>query len=145
METVGELLKHKGADVVSVSRDVSVFDTLTIMDEKNIGAVLVIDKEGEVAGIATERDYARKVILRGKSSKNTPITDIMTEKVVFVRLDTSIDKAMALMTEMRCRHLPVLEDGKVRGMVSIGDVVRAVIHDKDVLIDQLEHYISGSL
>ncbi|MDA3950734.1 MAG: CBS domain-containing protein [Spirochaeta sp.] len=145
MKTVRELLKHKGTDVVTVATDASVFDALTIMDQKNIGAVLVVAENDEVAGIVTERDYARKVILQGRTSKDTSVTDIMTAKVVFVDLGTSIDKSMALMTEMRCRHLPVLEDGKVRGIISIGDVVRAVIHDKEILIDQLEHYISGSL
>jgi len=145
METVRELLRHKGGDVVTVPPGASVFDALTVMDQKNIGAVLVVEDEGQVLGIVTERDYARKVVLRGKSSRDLAVTDIMTEKVVFVGLDTTIDKAMALMTEMRCRHLPVLEDGTLCGMVSIGDVVRAVIHDKDILIDQLEHYISGSL
>jgi CBS domain-containing protein len=145
METVRELLRHKGGDVVTVPPDASVFDALAVMDQKNIGSVLVVEDEGQVLGIVTERDYARKVVLRGKSSRDLTVTDIMTEKIVFVGLDTTIDKAMALMTEMRCRHLPVLEDGTLRGMVSIGDVVRAVIHDKDILIDQLEHYISGSL
>lgn len=145
METVRELLKHKGTDVVTVGQDTSVFDALTIMEDKNIGAVLVVDEEGNVAGIVTERDYARKVALRGKASKDTPVSDIMTTEVVFVGLKTTLDEAMALMTAKRCRHLPVREDGELRGIISIGDVVRAVIHDKDILIDQLEHYISGSL
>jgi CBS domain-containing protein len=145
METVRELLKHKGTDVVTVHPDVTVFDALSIMDQKNIGSVLVVNDAGEVAGIVTERDYARKVILRGRASKDTAVSEIMTREVVFVRPQTTVDEAMALMTEKRCRHLPVREDGTVRGMISIGDVVRAMIHDKDVLIDQLEHYISGSL
>lgn len=145
METVRELLRHKGADVVTVRPDTSVFDALTIMEERNIGAVLVVDEEGDVAGIVTERDYARKVVLRGRVSKDTPVCDIMTSEIVFVGLKTTLDEAMALMTAKRCRHLPVREDGEVRGIISIGDVVRAVIHDKDILIDQLEHYISGSL
>ncbi len=145
METVRELLKHKGTDVVTVRSDTSVFAALTIMEQKNIGAVLVVDEEDEVAGIVTERDYARKVVLRGKVSKDTPVSDIMTTEVVFVGLKTTLDEAMALMTAKRCRHLPVREDGEVRGIISIGDVVHAVIHDKDILIDQLEHYISGSL
>lgn len=144
METVRDLLKHKGTDVVAVPPEASVFEALTVMDQKNIGAVLVVDEEGDVNGIVTERDYARKVILRGRFSKNTPVSDVMTKEVVFVGLSTTLDEAMALMTQKRCRHLPVREDGKVRGMISIGDVVRAVIHDKDILIDQLEHYISGS-
>ena len=145
METVAELLKHKGSDVVTVSPDASVFEALTILEKKNIGAVLAVDEEGEVAGIMTERDYARKVILVGKASKETSVADIMTKKVVYVTPDNTVDEAMALMTDKRCRHLPVLEDGKVCGMISIGDVVRAVIHEKDIVIDQLEHYIAGSL
>ncbi|TVR57495.1 MAG: CBS domain-containing protein [Spirochaetaceae bacterium] len=145
METVAELLRHKGSDVVTVLPETSVFDALKIMERKNIGAVLVVDEDGEVAGIMTERDYARKVILVGKSSKETPVAEIMTKRVVYVGPDNSVDEAMALMTEKRCRHLPVLDGGKVSGMVSIGDVVRAVIHEKNIVIDQLEHYIAGSL
>jgi CBS domain-containing protein len=145
METVRELLKHKGPDVVTVHPSTTVFDALSIMDQKNIGSVLVVTETGEVVGIVTERDYARKVVLRGRVSKETPVSDIMTKDVIFVGLRTTLDEAMALMTGKRCRHLPVREDGQIRGMISIGDVVRAVIHDKDVLIDQLEHYISGSL
>ena len=145
METVAELLKHKGSDVVTVAPDASVFEALKIMESKNIGAVLVVDEEGEVAGIMTERDYARKVILVGKASKETAVADIMTKKVVYVGPDNTVDEAMALMTDKRCRHLPVLDNGKVCGMISIGDVVRAVIHEKDIVIDQLEHYIAGSL
>lgn len=145
METVRELLKHKGTDVVTVRSDTSVFDALTIMEQENIGAVLVVDEQDGVAGIVTERDYARKVVLRGKVSKDTPVSDIMTTEVVFVGLKTTLDEAMALMTAKRCRHLPVREEGEVLGIISIGDVVHAVIHDKDILIDQLEHYISGSL
>ena len=145
METVAELLRHKGSDVVTVLPDTSVFDALKIMERKNIGAVLVVDEDGEVAGIMTERDYARKVILVGKSSKETPVAEIMTKKVVYVGPDNTVDEAMALMTDKRCRHLPVLDAGKVCGMVSIGDVVRAVIHEKNIVIDQLEHYIAGSL
>ena len=145
METVAELLKHKGSDVVTVAPDASVFEALKIMESKNIGAVLVVDEEGEVSGIMTERDYARKVILRDRSSRSTPVTDIMTREVVIVRPGSTVEEAMAIMTRKRCRHLPVVENGELAGLISIGDVVKALINEKEFVIDQLEHYIAGSL
>lgn len=145
METVRDVLAHKGNRVVSLSPDDTVFEALTVMDAENIGAVLVVDDAGDIAGILSERDYARKVILVGKSSKDTAVSEIMTRQVAVISPGNSVEEAMALMSEKRCRHLPVLEDGRLCGVISIGDVVRAVIQDKEILISQLEHYISSSL
>ena len=142
MKTVRDLLAKKGRDVWSVAPDTSVFDTLKLMAEKEIGAVLVL-VGGKVAGIFSERDYARQVILKGKASKDTPVRDVMTTRVVFVAPDQDIEECMALMTDKRCRHLPVMEEGELVGLISIGDVVKAVISEKQFLIEQLEHYITS--
>lgn len=144
MATVSSLLRSKGQEVWSVSPDTTVFDALKLMAEKNIGAVLVMDGE-ELVGIISERDYARKVILMGKSSKDTLASEIMTPRVLCVPADKGIRECMALMTEKRIRHLPVLaHDGHVTGVISIGDVVGAIIADQEFTIAQLEHYIAGS-
>ena len=145
METVRDVLAHKGGKVVSVSPENTVFEALSVMAAENIGAVVVLDDAGGIAGILSERDYARKVILIGKSSKDTAVSEIMTRQVVVIGPHNTVEEAMALMSEKRCRHLPVVDGGRLCGIISIGDVVRAVIHDKDILISQLEHYISGSL
>ncbi len=145
METVQDLLQHKGTDVVTVPLDSTVYDALKKMSDLNIGALMVVAPDGAMAGIITERDYARKVILAGKSSKDTLVSDIMTPDVIYVRPTHTIEEAMAVMTDHRCRHLPVLNQGKLSGLISIGDVVRSLIHDKDFVIDQLKHYIAGSL
>ncbi len=145
METVQDLLHDKGTDVVTVPPDCSVYDALKTMSERNIGALLVVEPDGSMAGIITERDYARKVVLAGKSSKDTPVSAIMTTDVIYVKPTHTIEEAMAVMTDHRCRHLPVLNQGNLTGLISIGDVVRSLIHDKDFLIDQLKHYIAGSL
>lgn len=145
METVQDLLQDKGTDVVTVPVDCSVYDALKKMSDLNIGALLVLETDGSMAGIVTERDYARKVVLAGKSSKDTPVSDIMTKDVIYVRPTHTIEEAMAVMTDHRCRHLPVLNQENLSGLISIGDVVRGIIHDKDFLIDQLKHYIAGSL
>jgi len=112
------------------------------MAEKNVGALLVIDEE-RLVGIVSERDYARKVVLKGKSSKDTLVKEIMTEKVVYIRPDESIEECMALMTEKHFRHLPVIDNGTLIGVISIGDVVRTVISEQKFIIAQLENYISG--
>jgi len=112
------------------------------MAEKNVGALLVID-EGKLVGILSERDYARKIALKGKSSKDTLVKEIMTEKVVYIRPDESIEECMALMTEKHFRHLPVIDNGTLIGVISIGDVVRTVISEQKFIIAQLENYISG--
>ena len=118
------------------------YHALTVMAEKNIGALIV--REGErVVGIFSERDYARQVVLRGKASKDTPLRDVMSSRVVFVRPEQSVEDCMALMTDKHIRHLPVLEEAKLIGIVSIGDVVKAVISEKEFLITQLENYITS--
>jgi CBS domain-containing protein len=142
MKTVGHILQGKGRGAWSVPPDVSVYDALSVMAEKEVGALLVLEA-GKLVGIISERDYARKVILKGKSSLDTLVKDIMTHKVVCVRPEQSIEECMALMTDKRIRHLPVLERGEVIGVVSIGDVVKAAIAEKDFMIKQLENYITG--
>lgn len=140
--TVRDVIKAKGHDVFSIDPDASVFDALTLMADKNIGAVLVVDGE-RTLGIFTERDYSRQVVLKGRASRETPVRDVMTARVVYVTPDQSMDDCMALMTKMRCRHLPVVEAGHVAGVLSVGDVVKAVISDKQFLIEQLENYITS--
>ena len=142
MKTVRDLLKQKGRGVWSVAPDSTVYDALKLLAERNIGALLVIEA-GRPVGIFSERDYARQVILKGKTSKDTPVRDVMTSKVVFVRPEQSIEECMALMTDKRFRHLPVLEEGQLVGILSIGDVVKALISEKDFLIEQLANYISS--
>jgi CBS domain-containing protein len=142
MMTVRQLLERKGTEIWSISPDASVFDAIQLMAEKSIGALLVIDK-GELVGIISERDYARKVILKGRSSKKTPVKDIMTEKVLYVPPSRSLEECMALMTERRIRHLPVIDDGRLAGVFSVGDVIKAMISEQEFIIDQLESYIKG--
>ncbi len=143
MISLKQFLEYKGSELWSVTSNTAVIDALKKMAEKNIGALLVID-EGRLVGIISERDYARKVALQGKMSKDTPVKDIMTERVLYVRPDESVEDCMALMTDKHFRHLPVIEDGKILGMISIGDVVRIVISKQKFIIAQLENYISGS-
>lgn len=140
MKTVQQLLESKRHGVASVAPETSVLDALRLMAEKEIGAVLVLDGES-LAGIFSERDYARKVVLQGKASKDTPVREIMTEKVVCVRPEQTIEDCMGLMTDKRIRHLPVLQNRKVIGVVSIGDVVKEMLVEKEFVIKQLESYI----
>lgn len=142
MNTVRDILHAKGGDVCTVSAEVTVFDTLKVMAERNIGAVLVVDA-GRPIGMFSERDYARQVILKGKASKDTPVHEVMSTHVVFVRPSQKLEECMALMTDKRVRHLPVLEDDRVIGIVSIGDVVKAMISEKEFIIEQLATYISS--
>jgi CBS domain-containing protein len=142
MKTVRDVLRTKGSDISSVRPATTVYDALKLMAEKNIGAVLVLEGERPV-GIFSERDYARQVILKGKTSKDTAVHEVMTSRVVFVRPEQNIEECMALMTAKRCRHLPVLEEGKLAGILSIGDVVKAVISEKEFHIAQLENYITS--
>ncbi len=140
MKTVQQLLESKRHRLVSVSPDTTVLDALKLMAEKEIGAVLVI--EGEVlAGIFSERDYARKVVLHGKSSKDTPVREIMTDEVVCVRPEQTIEDCMGLMTDKRIRHLPVFDSKNVVGVISIGDVVKEMLSEQEFVIKQLESYI----
>ncbi len=141
---VRDLLESKGTEVWSVSPDSSVYEALQLMGEKDVGALLVLQGE-ELVGIFSERDYARKVILQGKFSKNTPIKEIMSFDVLFVRPDQTIEECMALMTDKHFRHLPVYEGKNLIGLISIGDVVKAIISGQKIEIKQLEHYISGIL
>ena len=140
MKTVQQLLESKRYSVVSVAPSSTVLEALKVMAEKEIGAVIVIDGE-HLVGIFSERDYARKVVLQGKSSKDTPVREIMTDKVVCVRPEQTIDDCMGLMTDKRIRHLPVLEHKKVIGVISIGDVVKEMLSEKEFVIKQLESYI----
>ena len=142
MSTVKEILRDKLPGIWSITPDATVYDALTLMADKNIGAVLVMDA-GRLVGILSERDYARKVILHGKSSKDTLIREIMTGRVVCVHPEQTAEQCMALMTDKHVRHLPVLENDQVTGVISIGDVVKSIISEKEFLIEQLEHYISG--
>ena len=142
MTTVRQLLDKKGNNVWSTSSESSVYDALLLLAEKNIGALLVID-EGQLAGIVSERDYARKVVLQGKASMKTPVREIMTEEVVTVSPENSIEEAMALMTEKKIRHLPVTADNEIVGVISIGDLVESIIAEQEIMINQLESYISG--
>lgn len=143
MKDVAELLRNKGQEIWSVSPDTPVFEALQLMAEKNIGAVIAMEQD-RVAGILSERDYARKVILRGKSSKDTPVSEIMSVDVVSIGPSESVADSMSLMTEKRIRHLPVLENGELIGVISISDVVEAIISDQHRTIDQLERYITAS-
>jgi CBS domain-containing protein len=140
MKTVQQLLESKRYSVVSVAPSSTVLEALKVMAEKEIGAVIVID-DGHLVGIFSERDYARKVVLQGKSSKDTPVREIMTEKVVCVRPEQTIEDCMGLMTDKRIRHLPVLEHKKVIGVISIGDVVKEMLSEKEFVIKQLQSYI----
>ena len=145
MELVRDVLEHKGNDVFSVHPDSSVLEALKILDARNIGALLVVDKHGSLKGIFSERDYARKIILQGKASAETHVTDVMTTQVYCVSPNQTIESCMALMTQKRVRHLPVLDGDTLVGVVSIGDIVKALLQEKDMLIEQLEHYIMGSV
>ncbi|MCA9412469.1 MAG: CBS domain-containing protein [Candidatus Omnitrophica bacterium] len=142
MKTVRDVLDYKGYDIWSVSPEISVFEALKILAEKDVGALLVMEGE-DCVGIFTERDYARKVILVGRHSKEMLVHEIMTPKVMFVRPEQTVEKCLALMTDKRVRHFPVMEDEKVVGLISIGDIVRAIIHDKQLMINELEDYIWG--
>jgi len=144
MITVGQILNDKGYDVWSISPNATVYEALQLMAEKNVGALVVLDRRKAV-GLISERDYARKVILKGKTSLNTPVREIMTSKMVSVCPKQSAEECMALMTDQRTRHLPVLEDGRLVGIVSIGDVVKKIIHNQEFTIQQLDNYITGSV
>ncbi|MGW8367360.1 MAG: CBS domain-containing protein [Gammaproteobacteria bacterium] len=144
MKTVQSLLEKKGSQIWSIGPDASVFEAISLMAEKGIGAVLVME-DGRLCGILSERDYARKVILAGKSSRQTPVRDIMTHSVLCARLEQTVEQCLALMTDKRIRHLPVADDGNVIGLVSIGDLVKEIIAEQQFIIEQLEHYIAGKV
>jgi CBS domain-containing protein len=135
-------MRAKGSDVWHIAPDACVYDALRLMADKGVGALVVLEGE-ELVGIISERDYARKVILKDKSSMDTPVKEIMTSKVISLNPEQSIQECMALMTDKRIRHLPVLEDDRLVGIISIGDVVKAIISQQEFMIEQLERYIEG--
>ena len=143
MKLVKHLLDAKGRNVISISPDASVFDAIKLMADKAIGSLVVMDDDNNLLGIVTERDYARKVIIKGRSSRETPVSDIMTPDVLTTSSDHRVDKCMEMMTERKIRHLPVVEAGAVIAMISIGDLVQAIIADQKEEIEHLEQYISG--
>jgi len=142
VKTVRQLLRIKGTDVWCIPPEATVLDAIKLMAEREIGALIVTEHDS-VVGMLSERDYARKVLLKGRSSRDTPIRDIMTTNVIFAEPDQDVDHCMTVMTEKRVRHLPVLEEGRLIGIVSIGDLVKSIISEQQETIEQLENYIRG--
>ncbi len=142
MHFIRNVLTSKGQRIYSIHPEASVYEALVLMAEKDIGALLVMEGT-KLVGVFSERDYARKVILHGKSSKETLVREIMTPRVIYVRIDQTIEECMALMTEKHIRHLPVLDNQQVVGVISIGDVVKAIIAEQEFVIEQLGNYIMG--
>jgi CBS domain-containing protein len=143
MITVKDILQAKGHDVATITPETTVYDALKVMADKNIGALVVLEGE-QVVGIMSERDYARKVILHGRSSRELQVREIMTSRVYYVRPDQSVQDCMAQITDKHVRHLPVLADDRLAGIISIGDVVKAIIEDQKSTIKLLEDYITGA-
>lgn len=141
--TVNQILSEKGADVYSIISTISVYDALKVLGEKNVGAVLVIE-EGVLKGILSERDYARKIVLKNKASKDTVVSEIMETNLITVGPTDSLDYCMELMSSKRIRHLPVVKEGRVLGVISIGDVVKSIIEVQKETIQHLDSYINGS-
>ena len=144
MKLVQQLLDRKGDEIISIAGDASVFDAIKLMADHTVGSLLVMEGDN-LKGIVTERDYARKVILAGKSSRQTPVREIMTTAVLCAKLEQSVEQCLALMTDKRIRHLPVADGGKVVGLVSIGDLLKEIIAEQQFIIEQLEHYIAGQV
>ena len=143
---VGQLLMKKGGDIITIAPDDTVYNAIKLMDEKCIGSLLILDETGKLAGIFAERDCFRKVVLEGISSKEVQVKNVMTSKVIFVSPDNTVDECMALVTEKRIRHLPVVDaEDKILGVISSGDLVKFVASEEDFLIQNLEKYIQGSL
>ena len=143
MNTIGQLLESKGKDIWTIAPNATVFEGLRIMAKRNVGALLVIDKDNLV-GIFSERDYARKVILEGKSSKDTAVGELMTKDVYYIDPKNTLQESMAVMTARHIRHMPVLDKDRLVGMVTLGDVVKQIIAEQEFTIRELEKYISGS-
>jgi CBS domain-containing protein len=143
MTTVKHVLDQKGYDVYFIHPDASVFDAIKMMAENNIGSLVVLD-DGKLVGLIAERHYAREIILRGRTSRGTLVRDIMSKEVICARSDQPVEECMAVMTTKGVRHLPVLEHGRLVGIVSIGDMVKSVISDQKFMIEQLEHFIQGA-
>lgn len=142
MQTIKQLLENKGSKILSIDPNSSVFDAIKSMANHHIGSLIVM-QNGRLVGIITERDYSRNVVLKGKSSVNTAVKDIMTKNVLCTKPEQTVEEAMALMTDKRVRHLPVIENGNVIGIISIGDLVKTIISEQKHIIEQLEHYING--
>lgn len=142
MRNIKHVLDQKGREVHSIDPDATVFAALKKMADKNVGAIVVIE-DGKLAGIFTERDYAREIVLKGRTSPSTRVRDVMSRKLECARLEQTVDECMAIMTAKAVRHLPVIEDDELIGLVSIGDMVKSVIGDQKFIIQQLEHYIHG--
>jgi len=142
MITVNQILEEKGHQVWTISPESMVYEALKIMAEKEVGALIVVEKD-ELVGVISERDYARKVVLKGKSSLETPVKEIMSTQVYFVNPEATAEECMALMTEKRIRHLPVIQEKKLAGVISIGDVVKSVITSQKITIEHLQNYIMG--
>lgn len=143
MDTVRDILQIKGNAVYTVGPDISVYDALEILEDKNVGCLVIVEENGKLDGIFTERDYARRVVLKGRSSKETLIKDIMTDDPIFVSPDATVEECMQIMTKKSFRHLPVLNNGELVGIISIGDLVKYIIKEKDFIIENLEHYIQS--
>ncbi|NLA68045.1 MAG: CBS domain-containing protein [Gammaproteobacteria bacterium] len=143
MRTVRQLLESKGPDVHAIGPDAAVIDAIRQMAEKGIGALVVLEPDGRLAGVVSERDYARKIVLAGRSSRYTPVRDNMSAEVVTVRLEDQAEACMQLVTDRRIRHLPVVEGGRVVGVVSIGDLVKAVIEEQQLELEHLQRYITS--
>jgi CBS domain-containing protein len=142
MATIKHVLDKKGRRVHGISQDASVFDALTVMAEHNIGS-LIVSENHKLVGIITERHYSREIALKGRTSPGTRVRDIMSRDVVCARPEQSVEECMAVMTARALRHLPVLDQGEIVGIVSIGDMVKSVIEDQKFIIEELEHYIHG--
>lgn len=142
---ITQVLDRKGRDVVSISPHASVFEAIQLMDSKQVGSLLILNKSGKVAGILSERDCFRKVILPEKPPRTVHVKDAMTRKVIYVTPETTVDDCMSLMTQRRIRHLPVMEHDKIAGIISIGDLVKFMASEQDIMIRNLEKYIEGSL
>lgn len=142
VDPISTVLRQKGGEVWSVGPDASVYEAIEVMADKGVGALLVL-ADGELVGVISERDYARQVILKGRSSKQTLVKDIMTSPVIFVTPTRTVDECMSIMTNKRIRHLPVVEDHKVVAVVSLGDLVKWIISEQQQTIEHLENYITG--
>ena len=141
MASVRQVLQSKGHDIWSIGPELSVYDAIAMMAQQEVGALVVLDGE-TLVGVLSERDYARKVVLQGRSSRDTKIKDIMTTRVAFARPDQSVQDCMAMMTDKRIRHLPVMDGDELLGVISIGDLVKSIIEEQQHVIEQLEQYIS---
>ena len=144
MTRIEDFLKlHKNRQIWTISKDQSVRQALTLMSEKNIGAIIIVDSNDFPIGIFSERDYARKIVLKGKSSKDTLLDEVMTKELITITKDNKIDQCMEIMTEKKIRHLPILEDKKIVGIISIGDVLKIMIKEQKELIDHLQKFITS--